>query len=689
MSLNEPSVGQTEGPTWATEVNENFTTIDQHDHTSGKGVQLTPSALNINSDLEFNGNAATELKRLTIDSSATGSGTNYSVYQSGGNLYWYNGSGQAVQITNGDNVKTTGGSIDGMESTDAGADYGSGYFKWEFDTTKTPFAGAKMKNADIELHKYDGSSGSNAYVILKYTGSSEGSNNLTFPDETGTLLSTATSFGGAINIDATGGSGSITLDAATSVSIEADTTITLDAEGDINLDSNSGVLTFKDNGTAIGKISNSSSDLVIENEVDAKDIIFKQYDGNEVVRMAYDRRLYFYDKGGEYIYGDGTDLNINSGTAINLNAGVLDLSAQTVDVTLNNAVDALNFDSNTLSIDSQNNRVGIGTAAPDNKMHVTYGDVIDSNSNTGLTVEGSPNEATAESGINILSTTGGHIYFGDAASAVIGRIDYIHTDDSMRFYTNNTNRLQIDSSGNTGIGTTVPSSFITRSGTGRGLVIYNPTDSSEAYSAELVLAAAATNTQCVISFNDGVDSTPNGSILYDLNADDLYFKTGPSSSSNQTRMIISSAGNVGIGVAPTSTIRCNVKDDTTNSASDYIYYGWDASNNARFYVKSNGAIWSNSASTSDQRAKESIVDFNLGLDEVLKLKTKSFRWKINNENLFHGFIAQDVVKHIPDLIHGDPDDQEDELRLDYNGIIACLVNAVKELSTKVTALEGA
>ena len=191
MSLNEPSVGTTAGPTWATELNANFTTIDQHDHTSGKGVQLTPSALNINSDLEFNGNAAIELKRLTIDSSATGSGTNYSVYQSGGNLYWYNGSGQAVQITNGANVKTTGGSIDGMDSTDAGADYGSGYFKWEFDTTKTPFAGAKMKNADIELHKYDGSSGSNAYVILKYTGSSEGSNNITVPDETGTLVTSA------------------------------------------------------------------------------------------------------------------------------------------------------------------------------------------------------------------------------------------------------------------------------------------------------------------------------------------------------------------------------------------------------------------------------------------------------------------------------------------------------------------
>ena len=321
MSLNEPSVGQTSGPDWATDTNANWETLDAHDHTSGKGVQLTPSALNINADVEFNQNSATELKNMIFDSSVTPATTSYSVYQSGGDLYWRNGSGTAVQITSGSNVRTTGGSIDGMSGNDSEAAYGSGIFTWQFDSTKTPFAGAKMSHADINLYKYDGSSGSNAYVILKYTGSSAGSNNLTFPDETGTILSTATSFAGAINIDATGGSGSITLDAATSVSIEADTTITLDAEGDINLDSNSGVLTFKDNGTAIGKISNSSSDLVIENEVDAKDIIFKQYDGNEVVRMADDRRLYFYDKGGEYIYGDGSNLYLVAGTAITFSSG--------------------------------------------------------------------------------------------------------------------------------------------------------------------------------------------------------------------------------------------------------------------------------------------------------------------------------------------------------------------------------
>jgi len=385
MSLNEPSVGSTSGPTWASETNDNWTSIDQHDHTSGKGVQLTPSGLNINADLEFNGNAATELERLTFDSSATGSGTSYSVYQLGGNLYWYNGSGQAVQITNGTNVKTTGGSIDGMDSTDAGADYGSGYFKWEFDTTKTPFAGAKMKNADIELHKYDGSSGSDAYVILKYTGSSEGSNNLTFPDETGTVLSTATSFAGAISIANTSGA------------------ITIDAETDLNLDANGGNFYFKDGGTAIGKISNSSSDLVIENEVDAKDIIFQQFDGSEVVRMADDRRLYFFDKGGEYIYGDGTDLYLVSGAVLNVNTG-------------SSAGNNLKVNTSHLVVEGDTGNVGIGVTDPDAKLEVNAG----TTNTTGVHIDRNYNGDAGSYLLHIISganeTTNPALYVSQAGS---------------------------------------------------------------------------------------------------------------------------------------------------------------------------------------------------------------------------------------------------------------------------------
>ena len=74
---------------------------------------------------------------------------------------------------------------------------------------------------------------------------------------------------------------------------------------------------------------------------------------------------------GEKIEGDGTDLTIASSSEININSGTLDLSAQTVDVTLYDAVDALNFDSNTLSIDASNNRVGINDSSPEYRLDIT------------------------------------------------------------------------------------------------------------------------------------------------------------------------------------------------------------------------------------------------------------------------------------------------------------------------------
>lgn len=55
-----------------------------------------------------------------------------------------------------------------------------------------------------------------------------------------------------------------------------------------------------------------------------------------------------------------------------INGSTIDLSTQTVDVTLNAAADALNFDSNTLSIDASSNRVGIGNAAPVAKLDIDY-----------------------------------------------------------------------------------------------------------------------------------------------------------------------------------------------------------------------------------------------------------------------------------------------------------------------------
>ena len=78
------------------------------------------------------------------------------------------------------------------------------------------------------------------------------------------------------NIELDGGNKKITVDSGD---------LTLDIPGDIILDADGADLVFADGGTNILKITNSSSDVVFQPQVDAKDIIFKQYDGTTVATV--------------------------------------------------------------------------------------------------------------------------------------------------------------------------------------------------------------------------------------------------------------------------------------------------------------------------------------------------------------------------------------------------------------------
>jgi hypothetical protein len=61
--------------------------------------------------------------------------------------------------------------------------------------------------------------------------------------------------------------------------------LTLDVPGDIVLDADGGDVVFADGGTNLLKVTNSSSDVVLQPQVDTKDIVFKQYDGTTVATV--------------------------------------------------------------------------------------------------------------------------------------------------------------------------------------------------------------------------------------------------------------------------------------------------------------------------------------------------------------------------------------------------------------------
>ena len=202
-SISKPAIGTETGPTWAENLNTSLDAIDGHDHSTNKGIRITPAGVNINADLEFNQNSATELKNVIFDSSVTAATTAYSVYQASGNLYWRNGSGTAVQITTGSSVNAGAGSISGMTSTDAGVTYADGSKTFNFFTDSGNEDYGKMAHADLLLFKYtnDNSADTDYITIAANSGASGASGTIYVPSENGTFLTTNTSYAtAAINI---------------------------------------------------------------------------------------------------------------------------------------------------------------------------------------------------------------------------------------------------------------------------------------------------------------------------------------------------------------------------------------------------------------------------------------------------------------------------------------------------------
>ena len=125
---------------------------------------------------------------------------------------------------------------------------------------------------------------------------------------TGTLTQTGTqTFDGGIDVD------NFNLNGTTLALTSGD--LLIDVAGDITFDADGGDFKFSDGGTQILNIANSSSDVVIKPTVDAKDIIFQQYDGTEVARIE-DNATFNVSVAGKFAY---------AGTAVTSTAAELNI----------------------------------------------------------------------------------------------------------------------------------------------------------------------------------------------------------------------------------------------------------------------------------------------------------------------------------------------------------------------------
>ena len=138
------------------------------------------------------------------------------------------------------------------------------------------------------------------------------------------------------------------------------------------------------------------------------------------------------------------ELAVQNGASSNT---ILTATSTGVDVTGTITSDGLTVDTNTLYVDSTNNRVGIGTTSPSAKLQSTTLTGTNAILAVGADTDGFADVEIKSTGSNGAS----RLYFSDTA-AKSGLLRYSHNTDSMEFTTNGTEAMRIDTSGNLLVG---------------------------------------------------------------------------------------------------------------------------------------------------------------------------------------------------------------------------------------------
>jgi hypothetical protein len=362
----------------------------------------------------------------------------------------------------------------------------------------------------------------------------------------------------------------------------------------------------------------------------------------------------------------------------------------------------LNWDSNTLFVDSSANKVGIGTSSPDAPLEIDGG----STDNTVLHLTS--------------GTANTYLKLSDSNTTNGGFIGYATED--MFLLTNNTERLRIDANGSVGIGV-VPSSWAANTldalEIGESIGVGNLTARVDGINAvglglNWYYGGGATNTYVASSFATNYSQEAGTHRWFHAASgtagDALTFTES---------MRIAANGNVGIGTsAPTQ--KFVIKGNST-AASGFGLIVADSVGTDLFNVRNDGAIFTGGGansprylttataanlvvetdgylykSTSSRRYKNTITDATHGLTELLTLRPVTYKGngEIDGDTVFGGLIAEEVHDAgLTEFVVYNEENEPDALA--YSNMVSLCVKAIQEqqtiiesLTARITTLEG-
>jgi hypothetical protein len=345
--------------------------------------------------------------------------------------------------------------------------------------TGTAFTAGSAVLAEAELELLDGLTAGTAIAskVVTTDGSIDttGQRNLTI---TGELDAATGDFSGVVDVAGafTTGStivstGKITSDAGIDIdnfNIDGTTIalssgdLTVDVAGDIILDAAGDTIFLKDAGTTFGSLDNNSANLIIKSGTTTAltftgaNVTAAGTIGSGAITSTGIVTGTAFTAGSAVLAEAELELldGLTAGTAIASKVVTTDASIDTSgqrNLTISGELDAATLDiSGAIDIAGNSQFSGtikVGAAAtPGGVVAITTAD-------SGATAHADADELVMENagvaGLSILSFNNnyGNIYFGDGQDNDIGKITYLHTDNSMSFTTNTAIGLKIDSAG--------------------------------------------------------------------------------------------------------------------------------------------------------------------------------------------------------------------------------------------------
>lgn len=341
-------------------------------------------------------------------------------------------------------------------------------------------------------------------------------------------------------------------------------------------------------------------------------------------------------------------LNVSGSSVID---GSLKLSSMTSgSVLFAGANGTVTQDNSALYWDGANKRLGIGTNAPQMKLHVASGPVLIGGNIGGYSTEGIiVNSSSQRSDISLMHSTTGLTQTADGfnMAMVFNNVDFdLRENGYMRFLTSGTERVRVTSTGNVGIGTTTPAyKFSLYEGTGS--VVAN-VESGNNGSATYTRTTGKTSGGVTRTMGAGLNiSDSNGNFeLYDFTA-------------GTSRLYVNDVGFVGIGTTAPATALHVVGD-----------------------IQYTGTI----TDVSDRRLKTNIEPLDSALTTIRKIKTYSYVMKNDPKaRTEYGVMAQDMLGIIPNLVKN-IDTQGEYYGVNYIGLIPWSIRALQEVDSETQKL---